>query len=250
MGRRKKAQGEQGRNNYIIPDVPQSQKDKTSILAELPRGSRVYVQEEGGKMRYRETAEVRDSDTIIYKKSTGTPVIMRGRPGRLSEERIKLEAANAETAEVNRQREESIAGDPLVKAARVNSDSPDVLQETVVRLTEAAAALRFEREEAQRKGEATSMIVRREVAALVAVRDASLKRIDQRLRKQEIDLESLAFRNLFVFLVHTFTQAMDQAGVPANDVDAVVALLSKEVDTEEWRNSATKSIQGGLSVVH
>ena len=175
---------------------------------------------------------------------------MRGRPGRLTEDRIKLEAASAEIAEVNRQREEHLSGDPLVQAARLNSDSPDVLQETIHRLTEVASSIGFERREAQRKGEATSMIARREVAALVAVRDASLKRIDQRMKKQEIDLESLAFRNLFVYLVRTFTEAMDGVGVPEQEIDAVVAYLSKEVDSEDWKNLAIKAIQGAATAIH
>lgn len=230
-------------SNYVVPDAPQSPRDKELILAEQPRNTRVYVKEEGGKLRYKELSQVRDSDTLIYKKN-GDPVLMRGRPGRMSEDRIKLEAANSEVAEINRQREDYLAQDSLVQAAKINSDSPDVLSETIIRLTEVASTIAFERQEAHRTGTATSIIARREVAALVAVRDASLKRIDQRLRKQEIDLESLAFRNLFVYMVRTFTEAMDATGIPATEIDSVVSYLSKEVDTEEWKNSALKSMSG------
>lgn len=141
-----------------------------------------------------------------------------------------------------------IEQDPLVRAARASADSAEVFQEVVHRLTEVASSIAYERLEAQRKGQPVSIVARREVAALVAVRDASLKRIDQRLRKQEIDLESLAFRNLFVYMVKTFTGAMDAVGIPATEIDTVVSYLSKEVDTEEWKNHALKSIAGGNSV--
>ena len=97
-------------------------------------------------------------------------------------------------------------------------------------------------------GKDSSMIARREVSALVAIRDASLKRIDQRLRKQEIDIDSLAFRNLFVFMVRTFTEAMDAVGIPTGEIENVVSQLSKEVDTEEWKNSAIRSMSGHTSV--
>ena len=238
-----------GLHNYIIPENPQSPRDKELILSEVPRNSRVYVQEEGGNLRYKEQGRIRDSDTILYKKD-GTPVLMKGRPGRMSEDRLKLEAASAEVAEVNRQREEYLLSDPLVRAARASADSPEVLQETVQRLTEVASDIAFERKEAQRKGESTSMIARREVAALVAVRDASLKRMDQRLKKQEIDLESLAFRNLFVYLVRTFTEAMDGVGIPGEEIESVIAYLSKEVDSEEWKNSALQAIKGATTAIH
>jgi hypothetical protein len=246
MAKKKK---DKGLHNYIVPENPQSPRDKELILSEVPRNSRIYVREEGGNLRYKELAKVRDSDTIIYKKD-GSPVLMKGRPGRLSEERIKLEAASAEVAEINLQRDEHLADDPLVQAARLNADSPDVLQQTVHRLAEVASSLAFERREAQRKGEPTSMIARREVAALVAVRDASLKRMDQRLKKQEIDLESLAFRNLFVFLVRTFTQSMDAVGIPEQEIDSVISFISKEVDSEEWKNSAVQAIKGVASALH
>jgi hypothetical protein len=237
---------------YIIPNKPQTDADKGKILARLPQGSRVFVRNASGTRKYREHADVRPSDTIIFKKD-GTPVIMKKRPGRKAEKKkkkIKLKPADDKVAAVIESRDEFIEKDPLVLEAKKNCDSPQVLQETVARLSEVASSLAFERKEAERKGEGTSMIARREVAALVALRDASLKRIDQRLRKQEIDLESLAFRNLFIHMVETFMDAMDRVGVPEKEADSVIANVSKLVDTEEWKSSAIKTIQGGRSMVH
>jgi hypothetical protein len=240
MARRKRGKGIRKNLGLIIPKKAQSARDKSLILADLPpEVTKICVVDIGNNQKWRNLSEVRDSDKIVF-KANGSPNVMRGRPGRKSHEQIKLEAISPEVEEINRQREVFRQKDSLVKAAETSVASPKVLQETIVRLTEIASALAFERKEAQRKGELTSIIARREVTALVAVRDASLKLADQRLKKQEIDLDSLAFKKLLVHLARTFQESMRDAGVPIEEQKNVLARLSKAVDTEEWKNRALK----------
>lgn len=130
--------------------------------------------------------------------------------------------------------------DPLLQAIKEDYASVEVLRETLIRLAEISAIISYERKEALFRGESVSLIARREITALTALRDATLKMIDQRLKQQEIDLESSIFRNLLVYLVRTFQESMTKSGIPINDQKIVISNLSKSVDQDEWKLTAKK----------
>lgn len=161
-----------------------------------------------------------------------------------SDEKDTQEEKISSALALKNQRKEEIEkfceSDPLVQSIRKDYASVDVLKETLIRLAEISAVISYERKEAVANGESGSLIARREITALTALRDATLKMIDQRLKQQEIDLDSVAFINLLKFVVNTFQEAMSKAGVPVNEQRSVMANLSKMVDAEDWKLNARK----------
>jgi hypothetical protein len=239
-------------DNYIIASFPQSAETKRLLLSETPPGAKVYVQSITGRLWYEVREKVQDSDTLVLNKR-GKVIFMKGKPGRPLPvppappvKSAPVKSAPVKTAPSVSDVDKFVQLDPLVRAARTNSDSPQVLSETIIRLTEIASMLAKERSESIRNGESISATARREVSTLIAVRDASLRRVDQRLRKQEIDLDGVPFKNLYVFIIRTFANAMDAVGMPSTEIDNVLSQVGKEVDTPEWKQRALKELQGGF----
>lgn len=140
--------------------------------------------------------------------------------------------------------EEFIKRDPLVQSINIDYSSVNVLKETLVRLAEISSVIAFERREAIVNGEASSLIARREITALTALRDATLKMIDQKLKQQEIDMDSTPFRNLVRFMAETFQESMNKAGIPFNEQRSVMSSLSKLIDQADWKSSVAKAMTG------
>lgn len=209
--------------------------DQSLALVESlpPQVSHVKVLDSRHNIRWRGVGSLREDDVLIFESS-----------GNLCVKQVEVSVEYQEYLDF-------MESDSLVSATKEKGiDSPMVINEAMARLSEVASSLSYERKKAQLAGQSASMIARREVTALVAIKDTALKRIDQRLRKQDIDLDSLAFRQLFVFIVQTFQEAMENCGVAHEDISSVISELSTAVDTEEWRAIALKVVQGDHSTTH
>lgn len=243
--------GKKGGKNVglTIPRKPQSPEEKRQILAGLSKEvQRINVKDETGKTKWRLLSDLQDKDTIIF-KGDGTPNVQRGEPGRRPQKKVHVDIkpANAVVEELGRQREKFLSNDPLRRTIEEDFESVNVLRNVMLKLAESAASIEFEIGEAVRLGQPVSQLARRHSIILTSLRDASVKRIEQKLKNQEIDIESPAFRSVFLLVVETLRDAMVKSGVDAEMVSLVLSEFANEVETEEWRNKAVQSQKGDSS---
>ena len=212
----------------------QTREDRRRIIANLPpETKRVQVIGADGRTQYKRPDEVSiDNDEIIL-AADGTPVIMRGRPGRRP--KVALQPVTQNVAEVVEARGEHVDGDPLLTAARSNPESDEVLNSIIVAMAEESAAVEFERMEAERHGAPTSNISAKRARILKGMADTYLKRRDK--LDGEIDLESKTFEVLFGFILETFKDTMTDTGMRGEHIETVFSKLGKALD-DSWKAEA------------
>lgn len=211
--------------------TPQPQ-DHAALLALAPDGAvRVSVTDRMGKTRWRPLDGVEPFDTILLKN--GIPITMKGTPGR---PQIIEGAASEEVADSVRQKDRDLSSDPIVKTAKTDPESADLLHHVVVSLAEEAASLGVERRNAELEGRETSQLSIRRVNALKAVAETWLKRKDQTAAK-EIDLASPQFKAVFALTLDTFREAMGEASLRPEMVEMVFAKLTAKLQ-EGWEQEA------------
>lgn len=230
------------KQGLYVPE-PQTREEKIELITSLEEApARINVCTASGCSKWRKPAEVLESDIIVLKKKDDSPSTMGRAPGN-AQENLELPVIDMELERIKKVREEFIRKDALVRTARTNLDDPiSILRETQIKLTENAASLTFARMEAERKGEESSMIAKRELAALRAIRDLALRREDQKLKKQEIDLGSLTFKNMLSVMISTFFTAMVEGGLTQDEANTIINGLAKKLDSEEWQSRMSKAI--------
>ena len=133
----------------------QTKEDREYILANLPGGvRRVQVIEPNGKQVYKRPDDVDVVRDQIMLASDGTPICMRGKPGR--KPKAQLNPVTPQIAEVEQARQEHISQDPLRHAAKKDAESDEVLNGIIAAMADEAAAIEFERGEAARHGQDTT----------------------------------------------------------------------------------------------
>jgi len=204
------------------------------ILATLPSDTtRVQVQNTMGKTKYKSPSEVLPSDTIQF-NSAGDPIVMTSLPGRRPQ--AAPQAINTATAAVVQHKEDSMKKDPLLRSVTDDPHSLEVLDGIITGISEEAASLHFERQEADRRGNETSKISLRRVNALKAAADVYLKRREQ-LSSGVVDLDGPAFEKVFLFIIETIRNSMTESGVPYEQVDALFSKVAKQFDAG-WQAEA------------
>jgi hypothetical protein len=213
----------------------QTREDRRRIIASLPpETKRVQVISSDGRTQYKRPDEVSiDSDEIIL-AADGTPVIMRGRPGRRP--KVALQPVTQNIAEVQEARGEHVEGDPLLTAARGNPEGDEVLNSIIVAMAEESAAVEFERLEAERHGVPTSNISAKRARILKGMADTYLKRRDK--IDGEIDLDSKTFEVLFGFILETVKDTMSATGMRPELIETVFSKLGKTLN-DSWKAEAT-----------
>ena len=151
-----------------------------------PGATRVQVEDEYGKLIWRKPSEVLDTDTIRINFKTGEPYVMFGSPGVPSSNSLNTNKTppplqtptsggspnpQANINQLQQRKQAKLSNDAVFDQTKKNADSSEVLTHVLVGLAEESASLAFEREEAERRGEATSQISLRRVNALRAVGD-------------------------------------------------------------------------------
>jgi hypothetical protein len=216
-------------------------KDRAALVAELPTEvTRIQVIDDQGKQRFRKREELADADIIVF-NADGDPVVMTGSPGRPA--KAELQPINEAVAEVMRQRKQAMHADDLLEVVRSNPESSFVLDYVMVGIAEEAAALGFEREEMERRGQPTSQVSVRRIGALKAIGDSWLKRKDQ-IAAQGVDMDSPAFKRLFAYIMETFKESLTSAGERPEMIETVFAGLSKRLDAD-WQREAVKRMTDG-----
>lgn len=212
------------------------QHTRADLIARIPpSATRVRVLTAKGAQKYKGINDLADSDEIQTNK-LGDPIVMKGAPGRKAPGVVALGPANATVGLLLTRKQSSLDTDPVLQKTRKDPDSPDVLHEVIVGLSEEAASLKFERDEAAREGKDTSGLSAKRVQALRAVGDTWLKRMDQMAGKT-IDMDSLGFQALFKFLMETLREAMNSAKMRDEQIETVFAKFAAMVN-DEWKVEA------------
>lgn len=212
----------------------------------IPNGAtRVQVKNEYGKLVWKKPSEIQPTDSIQINPKTGEAYVMFGTPGSPSSApNINTQSSNPSVNLNNLQsrKKSKVNSDKVLEETKKAPESENVLTQVLVGLAEESASLAFEREEAERRGEATSQISLRRVNALRAVGDTWLKK-KEIMSSKSIDLESKAFKKLFGHIAETFRKACDEAGVRPELAESVFATFGSLVDDPEWIIDAKKAME-------
>ena len=212
----------------------QSQSDKDRLLRNLPDGTlRVQVVDDHGKIKYKRPDDVGHVDQIML-NAKGEPIVMKGAPGRKA--KIDLKPINDSVGEVMEARGEHLATSELLTSARKDPEGDAILDHTIRAMAEEAAALEFERGEAERHGNDTSGISVKRTRVLKAMADTWLKR-REKLQSGIVDLESQSMKILMGFILETFRASLQDAGTRPEHTETIFAKLSKRLE-EGWNEEA------------
>tara|TARA_Y100000310_G_scaffold334397_1_gene414084 strand:- start:369 stop:1052 length:684 start_codon:yes stop_codon:yes gene_type:complete len=223
-----------------IARARQTKEDRERILAAIPDGTkRVQVIGTDGRTQYKRPDDILlDSDEIVL-SSDGTPVVMRGRPGR--KPRVQLQPVSSNVAEVAEARVAHIENAPLLKATKKDAEGDGVLHALLVGMAEESAAIEFERQEAERHGRDTSNISAKRARVLKGMADTWLKR-KEKLDGGLVDLDSPAFEKLFGFVLETVRGALEDTSIRPEQIETVFNKLGKRLDTG-WKADAKARMQ-------
>lgn len=227
-----------------------------------PNVARVKVVDDLGKIVWRKPDELKTTDQVMFHPTTGLPITMNNEPGRktkpvssptntpstpvptIQQAQIAMSSTQLNIANQQLNKISSLMQDKILGNVITNIESGDVLNSVIEGLAEESASLKFERAEAERKGENTSQLSIRRVNALKAVGDAWIKKKEM-LSNQTIDMDSKAFKILFGFLAETFRRACDEAKVRPEMTESIFANFGKMIDAEEWMKEAKARMEKG-----
>ncbi len=227
-----------------------------------PNVARVKVVDELGKIVWRKPDELKPTDQIMFHPTTGLPITMTNEPGRktksssgpssnssapvptIQQAQIAMSSAQLNIANQQLNKINTLMQDKILGNVISNIESGDVLNSVIEGLAEESASLKFERAEAERKGENTSQLSIRRVNALKAVGDAWIKKKEM-LSNQTIDMDSKSFKILFGYIAETFRRACDEAKVRPEMTESIFANFGKMIDAEEWVKEAKGRMEKG-----
>ena len=222
---------------------------KSEDLALIPEGvTRVQVRDEIGKTVWRKPTDLKPTDTLQFNPSTGDLFVMFGSPGKpIASNPNNLPVPSTPQATIQRiqsKKQDALSRDQVLSTTSLNPDSSEVLTTVLIGLAEESASLAFERAEAERRGESTSQISLRRVNALKAVGDTWLKK-KELISNSSIDLESPAFKIIFIYIAETFRKACDEAGIRPEMSESVFAVFGRLVDDIDWMKEARAKLEKG-----
>jgi len=219
----------------------QTQGEKDRILRTLPPDAhRIQVREDSGALKFKKPEDVLVDDEIVV-KGDGSPVLMMQKPGR--KPKVNLTALSDEIEDVMSARQDHIGGSDLVTAATNDPEADEVISNILQGMAQEAAALEFERMEAERKGMDTSGLSARRARVLKAMADVWLKR-KEKLQGGAIDLDSKSFETLMTFLMETLKGSMEDAGMRPEFIETVFTKLSKRL-ADGWKEEAKARMREG-----
>jgi hypothetical protein len=218
------------------PKKKQTRTDREYIVANLPEGTqRVQVISAQGKQQYKRPEDVDLVEDEIVLTNDGSPVVMRGKPGRRP--KAQLNAVTPQIAEVTRAKDLHIEEASLVREMHRDADGDAALNAILEGMALEASSMEFERKEAERHGQDTVNISAKRSRVLKAMADTLLKK-KAVMSAGVIDMESPAFHALFTHLLESFKDSMVDAGARGELVETVFANLGKTLDNESWREDA------------
>ena len=210
--------------------------ERAKLVEMLPQGiARVRVTSAEGKQCYKSVPDILDTDTVDL-TAAGKPIVMRTHPGRPQGTKSTLPPVSKQAEEVSLAKDTHEALSDLVSVTRQNPEADAVFHTLMSGLAVEITSLEFERREAERKGEDTSNVSAKRVRAIKTMTDAWLKK-REKVDSGTIDLEGVAFKTLFSFMLETVRGAMGDSGMRPEHIETVFAKLSKRL-ADGWAEDA------------
>ena len=223
----------------------QTKADREYILKNLPEGTkRVQVITSQGETKFKLPVDVDLVNDEIIISAKGTPVTMRGNPGR----RVKTTLAppTPEIAEVCVARDEHVDNDQISKEVRKDAEGPQIMDLVLAGMAAEASALEFERTELERLGKDTTNVSVKRARVLKGIADTWLKRKSM-TEGGLIDLDSPVFTTLFAHIVDTFKEAMKTAGARSELIEVTLGGVLKALQEDSWKEDAKVRMRSKLS---
>lgn len=162
----------------------------------------------------------------------------RGRP-----RKIELLPANPVVAQIEKQREEYVNKNRLLKKLKKDPNSLDILDQLMTDLAYEAAHLGFERSEQGRHGNETSQTSRSRITALKQMADLYFKKRDAVL-DQAFDFKSKRFEKLLEWiLVRVVRDSALQSGLSEEQISILFDNIGKKFDDDRWTEDAMNFIK-------
>jgi hypothetical protein len=225
-----------------MPKKTLTQIERAEFLAQIPPDvARVGVITAKGERKFKAVEDIADDDTFQL-TSQGKPVVMRSSPGRQPIPGVA--PANNAVAQIMARKQRALAKDPLITALD-KDDSSEAIRAAIIGLSEEAASLKFEREEAAREGKDTANISSRRVQALRATVETLLKQADMTSVRM-VDLDSAPYAALFRYTMETIREAMIASRLREEQVEIIFNKFSQAVDHPDWKDEATRRMKKTL----
>lgn len=222
-----------------VPQPKQTPTEKARIIRGLPDGTnRVQVMTGAGRTKFKKPNEIAHDDQIMLNKD-GEAIVMRGRPGR--KPKVDLQPVNENVGEVMEARQDHIINSDLVMEAGNNPDSDGVIDNILSAMADEAAALEFERLEAERHGRDASGISAKRARVLKGMADVWLKR-KQVAASATLDLDSPGFQVAFTFMLETVRGSLEDAGARPEFIETIFTKLSKRLG-DGWKEEAKARVK-------
>lgn len=226
------------------PKTRQTRADREYILDNLPSGiHRVQVITSQGTQQYKRPEDIDLDHDEIMLAADGTPVVMRGKPGRRP--KAQLKPVTPQIDEVVRAKADHLEKDPLIREAQQDTNGDTVLDHVLVGMAQEAASIEFERMEAERHGQDTVNISAKRVRALKSMADTILKK-KQIASGGIVDMDSPAFRALFTMMLGSFKESMVQAGCRPELIETTFTNLVKTLEDPGWKEDARQKMKEKL----
>jgi hypothetical protein len=220
--------------------MKQSKERKEEILRSLPEGvRRVQVVSEDGKQQYKRPDEINLEKDEIMLSSDGSPIVMKGKPGR--KPKAVLKPVSPAAALLCQARAEHLGADRLLETVSTDSESEKVIEGILSALAEDAAVIDFEKEEAFRNGQEASNLAGKRARILKGMSDIWLRKRSL-MEGGVIDLDSPMFKELFSLLLETFREVLFQSGVTEEHVETIFAKLISSFD-DVWKEDARRRMR-------
>jgi len=216
-------------------------------MAHMPPDTvRVQVREEDGTLRWKPVDQVLETDAVCFQN--GSPVTMKSKPGRPRRAGAVAPPPGISSAmgqpiasqitQAHERKKKAVTANHVYQQVCLDPYDDKLLALIMKDLAEEAAALKFERKRADQTGKDPIALSVRRVATLQSIVDTWFKRRDQ-IASKLIDMKSPAFRRLFQYLVQTFCECMEEAGVEEATSANVTLELSRRIkDDPTWEDGA------------
>lgn len=206
----------------------------------MPLGTRsiLVLDDRTGLKKYKHLDKLSEDDIVQFKADGVTPIVTKKSP---KVARVTIEPVTPMAAELVKQKGVALKIDPILAIAKANPESPDILSQIVLELGDEAASIKFERKQAEIRGEKTSELSMRRINSLKAMGDMWLKRREQ-IVSRGIDMNSPAYRIFMKEVLSAFQESLVKSGARPEMVETVFSKLSK-IMNESWEFDVRHKIQ-------
>lgn len=177
-----------------------------------------------------------DNDTVRFKKKN--KIRKRGRPKK------KRLLPASEEARIKKQEKENLAeDDELIQQLNEDPSSIEVFDAVMRELAVENASLKFERREAERKGESTTKISSKRTTAIKAIGEIFSKRRSEMVGNA-IDFNSEQFDRLTKFFFGKIRTAAENSGFSEEKIGILFNKIASLFDDDTgWKQEAKKFVR-------